>query len=90
MLDELRARHATIPLIAIGAPNEREPLDALAFGAIEALADDDTTRLGATMLRAIRDAGLGRALRAAHDELQGVLTVSDRQASQLLTRTHRR
>ena len=84
LLNELRARHATIPLIAIGAPDEIEPLDALAFGAIEALADAETTRLGATMLRAIRDAGLGRALRAAHDELQGVLTVSDRQ-SLLLT-----
>ena len=83
LLNELRARHATIPLIALGAPNEMAPLDALAFGAIEALADDETPRLGATMLRAIRDAGLGRALRAAHDELQGVLSLSDRQSSLL-------
>ncbi len=46
-------------------------------------ADDETPRLGATMLRAIRDAGLGRALRAAHDELQGVLSLSDRHSSLL-------
>jgi diguanylate cyclase (GGDEF)-like protein len=83
LLNELRARHATIPLIAVGGPNELAPLDALAHGAIEALADDETPRLGATMLRAIRDAGLGRALRAAHDELQGVLSVSDRHSSLL-------
>lgn len=83
LLNELRARHATIPLIAIGGPDEGAPLDALAYGAIEALADDETARLGATMLRAIRDAGLGRALRAAHDELQAVLSTSDRHTSLL-------
>jgi diguanylate cyclase (GGDEF)-like protein len=83
LLNELRARHATIPLIAIGGPNEGAPLDALAYGAIEALADDESPRLGATMLRAIRDAGLGRALRAAHDELHSVLTASDRHSSLL-------
>jgi len=83
LLNELRSRHATIPLIAIGGPDELAPLDALAFGAIEALADNETSRLGATMLRAIRDAGLGRALRAAHDELQGVLSQSDRNSSLL-------
>lgn len=83
LLDELRARHALLPLIAIGAPNELAPLDTLAYGAIEALADDETARLGPAMLRAIRDAGLGRALRAAHDELDGVLTASDRHSSML-------
>ena len=83
LLNEMRARHAHIPLIAIGGPNELAPLDALAYGAIEALGDDETPRLGATMLRAIRDAGLGRALRAAHDELQGVLSQSDRNSSLL-------
>jgi diguanylate cyclase (GGDEF)-like protein len=83
LLNELRARHANIPLIAVGGPNEDAPLDALAYGAIEALGDDETPRLGATMLRAIRDAGLGRALRAAHDELQGVLSLSDRHSSLL-------
>ena len=81
LLNELRARHANIPLIAVGGPREPAPLDALAYGAIEALGDDETPRLGATMLRAIRDAGLGRALRAAHDELQGVLSLSDRHSS---------
>lgn len=83
LLDELRARHATLPVIAIGRAGELPPLEALTFGAIEVLADDDSPRLGATMLRAIRDAGLGRALRAAHDELQGVLTMSDRHSSLL-------
>ncbi len=83
LLNELRARHANIPLIAVGGPSERAPLEALAYGAIEALGDDETPRLGATMLRAIRDAGLGRALRAAHDELQGVLSLSDRHSSLL-------
>ena len=83
LLNELRARHANIPLIAVGGPSEPAPLDALAYGAIEALGDDETPRLGATMLRAIRDAGLGRALRAAHDELQGVLSLSDRHSSLL-------
>jgi diguanylate cyclase (GGDEF)-like protein len=83
LLNELRARHANIPLIAVGGPSEDAPLDALAYGAIEALGDDETPRLGATMLRAIRDAGLGRALRAAHDELQGVLSLSDRHSSLL-------
>jgi diguanylate cyclase (GGDEF)-like protein len=83
LLDELRARHAMLPLIAIGAPSQLAPLDTLAYGAIEALADDETARLGPAMLRAIRDAGLGRALRAAHDELQGVLTASDRHSSML-------
>jgi diguanylate cyclase (GGDEF)-like protein len=83
LLGDLRARHAMLPLIAIGAPNEVAPLDTLAYGAIEALADDDTARLGPAMLRAIRDAGLGRALRAAHDELHGVLTASDRHSSML-------
>ncbi len=83
LLNELRARHANIPLIAVGGPNEPAPLDALAYGAIEALGDDETPRLAATMLRAIRDAGLGRALRAAHDELQGVLSLSDLHSSLL-------
>ncbi len=83
LLDELRARHALLPLITLGQPNERAPLHTLAYGAIEALADDETARLGPVMLRAVRDAGLGRALRAAHDELQGVLTVSDRHSSLL-------
>jgi diguanylate cyclase (GGDEF)-like protein len=83
LLNELRARHANIPLIAVGGPSESAPLEALAYGAIEALGDDETPRLGATMLRAIRDAGLGRALRAAHDELQGVLSLSDRHSSLL-------
>jgi diguanylate cyclase (GGDEF)-like protein len=83
LLNEMRARHATIPLIAIGPVNAAAPLEALAYGAIEALAEDETTRLGATMLRAIRDAGLGRALRAAHDKLQGVLTLSDRHSTLL-------
>jgi diguanylate cyclase (GGDEF)-like protein len=83
LLDELRARHALLPLIAIGAPSQLAPLDTLAYGAIEALADDETARLGPAMLRAIRDAGLGRALRAAHDELHGVLTASDRHSSML-------
>ena len=83
LLDVLRSRHLTIPVIAIGEPGAEAPLAALEFGAIEALADDETVRLGTTMLRAMRDADLGRALRAAHDELQGVLTVSDRQSSLL-------
>ena len=83
LIDELRARHATIPIIAVGRAGDLPPLETLAYGAIEALADDETRRLGATMLRAIRDAGLGRALRAAHDELQGVLSVSDRHSSLL-------
>jgi diguanylate cyclase (GGDEF)-like protein len=84
LLDELRARHALVPLIAVGGPDESAPLLTLSYGAIEALADDETARLGPAMLRAIRDAGLGRALRAAHDELHGVLSASDRH-SLLLT-----
>jgi diguanylate cyclase (GGDEF)-like protein len=83
LLDELRARHALLPLIAVGGAGEPAPLDTLAYGAIEALAHDETARLGPAMLRAIRDAGLGRALRAAHDELHGVLTASDRHSSLL-------
>ena len=83
LLDEMRSRHALLPLIAIGEPNELAPLETLAYGAVEALADDETARLGPAMLRAIRDAGLGRALRAAHDELHGVLTLSDRHSSLL-------
>jgi hypothetical protein len=57
LLDELRARHAMLPLIAIGAPNQVAPLDTLAYGAIEALADEETARLGPAMLRAVRYAG---------------------------------
>ncbi len=45
LLNELRARHANIPLIAVGGPDEAAPLDALAYGAIEALGDDETPRL---------------------------------------------
>ena len=73
LLNDVRARHATPPIVVVGEPGEGVPLDALAHGAIEVLADDETARLGATMLRTMRDAGLGRALRAAQDELQGVL-----------------
>jgi diguanylate cyclase (GGDEF)-like protein len=83
LLGELCVRHATLPLIAIGRPSASAPFDTLACGAIEALADDETARLGPAMLRAIRDAGLGRALRAARDDLHGVLTTSDRHASLL-------
>ena len=86
LLEEIRTRHLSIPVIAIGEPGEQAPLDALNFGAIEALADADSARLGATMLRAMRDADLGRALRAAHDALQGVLNVSDHH-SMLLSNT---
>jgi DNA-binding NtrC family response regulator len=83
LLAEIRSRYPLLPVLAIGVPGERAPLDALAEGAVEVLAADDTVRLGATMVRAIRDAGLGRALRAAQDELQGVLTASDRHAALL-------
>ncbi len=83
LLAELSARHMTIPVIAIGAPGLTAPLDALDLGAIEALADHETARLGGTMLRAMRDADLGRALRNAHDELQGVLKISDRHSTLL-------
>ncbi len=83
LLDEIHARHPLLPVIAIGASGARAPLDALAYGAFEVLSNDETARLGATMLRAIRDAGLGRALRAAQEALEGVLTASDRHTALL-------
>ena len=79
LLAEVRERHPTIPIIAIGAPGAAAPFDAFDHGAIEALAHDEVPRLAALMLRAMRDADLGRALRSAHDELHGVLRSSDEQ-----------
>jgi diguanylate cyclase (GGDEF)-like protein len=79
LLAEIGTRHPTIPIIAIGAPNAPAPLETFDHGAIEALAYDETPRLAALMLRAMRDADLGRALRSAHDELHGVLRTSDQQ-----------
>ena len=83
LLAELRVRNGDLPILAIGEPGELAPLDALEHGAFEALADDETPRLGAMIVRALRDADLSRALRAAHDELHGVLAASDQHASLL-------
>jgi diguanylate cyclase (GGDEF)-like protein len=75
---ELNARYATLPIVAI-ADDASLASAMLERGAFDVLLEDETPRLGLTLLRAVRDAGLSRALRTAHDELQGVLTASDRQ-----------
>jgi diguanylate cyclase (GGDEF)-like protein len=75
---ELNARYAMLPIVAI-ADDASLASAMLDRGAFDVLLEDETPRLGLTLLRAVRDAGLSRALRTAHDELQGVLTASDRQ-----------
>ncbi len=77
ILGELNARHPTLPVVAIAS----DPAAAgrlLELGAFDVLLDDETPRLGVTLRRAVHDVELGRALRTAHDELQGVLSASDR------------
>jgi diguanylate cyclase (GGDEF)-like protein len=77
VLVELNQRHASLPIIAIA---DSAALASLLWerGAFDVLFADETPRLGLTILRAVRDAGLSRALRSAHDELHGVLVASDR------------
>jgi diguanylate cyclase (GGDEF)-like protein len=76
-LCDLRSRHATLPIVAITGEASLVPL-LLDRGAFDVLLEDETPRLGVTLMRAVREVELGRALRSAHDELQGVLSESDR------------
>lgn len=76
LLSELGTRHPGVPVIVI-APADAAA-EAFALGAFDVLDESEAGRLGTTILRSIRDADLARALRAAHDELQGILTASDR------------
>ena len=80
LLAELSVRHPHLPAIAIGVDDPRDTLEVLDRGAFEALRADESSRLASSMLRAIRDAELGRALRLAQHELQSVLATSDRHA----------
>jgi diguanylate cyclase (GGDEF)-like protein len=78
-LFELRVRHATLPIVAI-ADQAEMVASLLDCGAFDVLLEEETPRLGVTLARAVREVQLGRALRTAHDELQGVLRESDRHA----------
>jgi diguanylate cyclase (GGDEF)-like protein len=77
LLGELGTRHPGIPAIVIASGEAA--VQAFAHGAFDVLDEREAGRLGTTILRSIRDADLARALRTAHDELQGILTASDRQ-----------
>lgn len=80
LLEELSSRHPHLPTIAVGVDDPQATLEVLDRGAFEALRADEASRLAPSMMRAVRDAELGRALRHAQHELQNVLVTSDQHA----------
>lgn len=66
LLAELFARHPDVPVIAFGGRAE-DAVGALGRGAYDALTSSELGRLPATIVRALRDTDLARALRDTHD-----------------------